>query len=131
MEAEVGLGLGGRAGPVHLRHPPRLGVLLEERPCPRRVDADATGQVPPDAVEEVLGVPLAGELAGLLGPSGVLPPTGPVGPVRPFIDACHGLPKSRTNEWRKSSISPQVLNQSSAQRAPTVCFGHSQSPTVT
>jgi hypothetical protein len=93
VEAEVGLGLGGRTGTVHLGGSPRLGIILEERPCPGRVDVDALGQVPPDTVEERLGVALAGELASLLWASRVLPPTNPITPVYSFIDAWHGHPK--------------------------------------
>ena len=63
MEAEVSLGLGGGTATVHLGRPPRLGVVPEKYPCPGRVDVDAPGQVPPDSVEERLGVTLAGELA--------------------------------------------------------------------
>jgi hypothetical protein len=93
VEAEVGLGLCGCTRAVDLGGSPRLGILLEERPCPGRVDVDAPGQVPPDTIEERLGVALAGELASLLGSPGVLPPTSPIRPVCAFIDACHKRPR--------------------------------------
>jgi hypothetical protein len=91
VETEVGLDLGGRAGAVDLGRAPLLGVIPEQHPAAGRVYVHAVGQVAPDGVEEELGVALAGELAGLLGPSGVLPPPGPVPAVGTLVDAGHGL----------------------------------------
>lgn len=89
MEPEVGLDLGGRAAAVDLGRAPLLGVVAEQRPAAGGVDVEAVGQVAPDGVEEELGVALAGELAGLLGPSGVLPSPGPVPAVGALVDAGH------------------------------------------
>ncbi|MGI8806743.1 MAG: hypothetical protein ACR2KK_02605 [Acidimicrobiales bacterium] len=68
---------------------PLLGELAELGPPARRVDVDAVGQVAPDGVEEALGVGLAGELSGFLGPARVLAPPRSVAAVGPLVDAGH------------------------------------------
>ena len=52
-------------------------------------------------------MPVARRLEG----AGMLPPASAVSPVLPFINACHGLSKSRANEGQK------VLNQSSGPQS--------------
>jgi len=92
VEAQIGLRLGGRAGPVDLSGPPLLGVVPKHDSPGGRVDIEAVGQVAADPVEEAVGVSLPVEMPGLLGPTRVLPPPGPVAPVRPPVDARHGSP---------------------------------------
>jgi hypothetical protein len=71
-------------------------------------------------------MPVARRLEG----AGMLPPTSALGRVSPFIDACHGLPKSRTNEGKKSpqsvlrsSISPQLKGSNGIFRSLSVTAG--------
>jgi hypothetical protein len=113
VETQVGLGLGRRAGPVDLCRPPLLGVVPKHDTPAGRVDVEAVGQIPADPIEEAVGVSLPVEVPGLLGRSGVLPPPGPVAPVRPPVDARHGSrsPLSRGNPDPR--VSPQLVLRSS------------------
>ncbi|HEX8769164.1 MAG TPA: hypothetical protein VF711_00195 [Acidimicrobiales bacterium] len=93
MQPQIDLDLGGRAQAVDLNGAPLLGVVAKQRAAPGRVDVETVGQVSAQAVEEQVGVFLAEELPGLLGPVGVLPPPGPVPAVGPLLDARHGCLK--------------------------------------
>src|SRR5262249_21631753 len=106
------LGLRRSRRPVHLKRTPLLGVVAKEHLRAGRIYIEASGEVALDGVEEPLSVALAGKLPGLLGATGILPPTGAVGPVGTLVDARHArLPP--TSEHRSSPHSvlsgPQLV----------------------
>jgi hypothetical protein len=88
----MGLHLRGGSASVHLSDAPSLGVVAEQLLARQGVDVEAAREVPPDTVEELLGIDLPGEVLRPLRTARIFAPPCPVSPVGSLVDACHRDP---------------------------------------